>query len=78
MRVPKCGRCIIAGAFKDNFAIPIVVVVLEKTSQDHIRAKSNENAVIIDALRDHTRDRIRALINFLKGMMNSSYPRAWK
>ena len=26
---------------KDDFAIPIVVVVLEKTSQDHIRAKSN-------------------------------------
>ena len=26
---------------KDDFAIPIVVVVLEKTSQDHIGAKSN-------------------------------------
>eukprot|EP00578_Thalassiosira_sp_NH16_P001495 CAMPEP_0181139254 /NCGR_PEP_ID=MMETSP1071-20121207/34687_1 /TAXON_ID=35127 /ORGANISM="Thalassiosira sp., Strain NH16" /LENGTH=2241 /DNA_ID=CAMNT_0023226155 /DNA_START=250 /DNA_END=6976 /DNA_ORIENTATION=+ len=37
-------------------------------------AESNENVVIIDALRDHTRDKFRALINSLKGMMNSSDP----
>lgn len=39
-----------------------------------IRAKDNENVVIIDALRDHTRDKFRALINSLKGMMTSSDP----
>ncbi len=30
------------------------------------------NVVIIDALRDHTRDKFRALIKSLKGIMNGS------
>ena len=35
-----------------------------------------ENVVIIDALRDHTRDKARALINSLKGIMNINDPEA--
>ena len=36
-----CGNAPLLKRLKDDFAIPIVVVVLEKTSQDHIGAKSN-------------------------------------
>ena len=32
------------------------------------------DVVIVDALRDHTRDKFRALINSLKGIMNSADP----
>jgi len=35
---------------------------------------ADENVVIVDALRDHTRDKFRALINSLKGIMNASDP----
>ncbi|KAL7541715.1 hypothetical protein ACHAXR_012973, partial [Thalassiosira sp. AJA248-18] len=44
--------------------------VIEQSS----RSKVAENVVIVDALRDHTRDKFRALINSLKGMMNSADP----
>lgn len=44
------------------------------TSQEQVSAKTNDNVVIIDALRDNTRDKFRALINSLKGLFNSNNP----
>jgi len=38
------------------------------------QAKNDDNVVIVDALRDHTRDKFRALLNSLKGIMDSSDP----
>jgi callose synthase len=38
------------------------------------RFKVDENVIIVDALRDHTRDMFRALINSLKGIMNGTDP----
>lgn len=36
------------------------------------RSKAYEEVIIVDALRDHTRDMFRALINSLKGVMNGA------
>ena len=40
----------------------------------NIRAKAEENVIIIDALRDNVRDMFRALISSLKGIMNGADP----
>jgi hypothetical protein len=39
-----------------------------------IKASVDENVVIVDALRDSTRDKLRALLNALKGILVGSNP----
>mmetsp|Transcript_9615 Transcript_9615/g.21673 ORF Transcript_9615/g.21673 Transcript_9615/m.21673 type:complete len:2178 (+) Transcript_9615:367-6900(+) len=48
--------------------------VARQTPIEVSQVKNDENVVIVDALRDHTRDKFRALINSLKGIMNSADP----
>lgn len=44
----------------------------QATAGQSRHTRSDEDVEIVDALRDHTRDMLRALINSLKGIMNSS------